>query len=359
MPIAPRTTIPTDPPLGTGGAGSRLHLFRAGTYTDMHGTRVTLSAADVAASAAAYDPALHQAPIVVGHPKDNSPAFGWLSTLSAQGDDLEGEPVEVDPDFAAAVRAGRYKTRSASFWPPTHPGNPKPGVWYVRHVGFLGGAAPAVRGLRGADLAAAHDDGIVTLDLAADAALTRPCTIEDHPMPDPTLDLAVRESALTDRETELAKAAQQIATREAALAAREAAAAAQAEALRRTEIAAFCDRLAGEARIRPADAPALVTLLATLPEEPAAEFAEAGETPTPPAAFLRRFLAALPPMVELSDLATKARAGDGAPPLAEFAAPVGFQVDLEALAVLKRAQAYQAAHPETPLSAALAAVGGV
>ncbi|MFZ1575458.1 MAG: hypothetical protein WAT36_09565, partial [Chromatiaceae bacterium] len=198
MPIAPQTTP------------KRLHLFRAGTYTDMHGARVTLSAADVAASAAAYDPALYQAPIVVGHPKDNSPAFGWLSALSASGDDLEGEPVAVDADFAAAVRAGRYKTRSTSFWPPTHPGNPKPGVWYVRHVGFLGGAAPAVHGLRGADLAANDAEGIVTLDLAAEAAPAP----EDPPMPDP-IDLAARESALTDRERELA-------TREATLATREA-----------------------------------------------------------------------------------------------------------------------------------------
>jgi len=275
----------------------RLHIFRAGTYTDMHGAQVTLSAADVAASAAAYDPAIHQAPIVVGHPKDNSPAFGWLSALSASGDDLEGDPVEVDADFAAAVHAGRYKTRSASFWPPTHPGNPKPGVWYVRHVGFLGGAAPAVKGLRGADLASSTDDGITTL------------LIEDPPMPDPTLDLAARESALTERETDLAKAAQQLAAREAAIAAREAAAKAQGEAIRRTEITAFCEKLAGEARIRPADAPALVTLLATLPEEPAVEFAQPGETPALPAAFLRRFLAALPPIVELAEIATKARAG--------------------------------------------------
>ena len=58
-------------------------IFRAGTRRDNNGREVTISAADVAACAAAYDPAKHEAPIVIGHPKTEDPAYGWIKGLSA------------------------------------------------------------------------------------------------------------------------------------------------------------------------------------------------------------------------------------------------------------------------------------
>lgn len=279
-----------------------LHIFRAGTYTDMHGREITISAPELAAAAAAYDPALHQAPIVIGHPKDNSPAFGWLASLRAQGDDLDGEPIEVDPAFAEAVRRGRYKTRSASFWQPDHPANPKPGVWYLRHLGFLGGAAPAVKGLRGADLAAL-DGG------DAEPTIIIEFTEPEASMPEQTtetVDLAEREAALTAREAELAARAQALTEREQALA--------QAQAQReRAEVTAFTEGLAEQARIRPADAPRLTEIILALAEhapEPAAAFAEGeGAEPVDAATWLRGYLAASAPLVELAEIATRARAG--------------------------------------------------
>lgn len=286
-----------------------LHIFRAGTYTDMHGREITITREELAAAAAAYDPALHQAPIVVGHPKDNSPAFGWLASLSATGADLEGEPIEVDPEFAAAVRSGRYKTRSASFWQPDHPTNPKPGTWYLRHLGFLGGAAPAVKGLRGADLAA-DESAAVTIDFSSeDSAMpntTEPAGTSDVPTL-PSADLAEREAALTAREAELAQQAQALAAREQALA--------QAEAdRRRAEVTAFAEGLAEQARIRPADVPRLTEILLALAEhapEPAAAFAAGeGAEPVDAATWLRGYLAASPPLVELSEVASRERLGD-------------------------------------------------
>ena len=43
-------------------------------------------------------------------------------------------PRQVDPAFAEAVAAGRYKKVSASFYQPNSPHNPVPGVYYLRHV---------------------------------------------------------------------------------------------------------------------------------------------------------------------------------------------------------------------------------
>ena len=58
-----------------------LDIFRTGRHTASSGTSLAFTEADLAATAAAYDPALHEAPIVVGHPKDNAPAYGWVKSL--------------------------------------------------------------------------------------------------------------------------------------------------------------------------------------------------------------------------------------------------------------------------------------
>jgi len=45
-----------------------LDIFRSGRHTASSGASLAFTEADLAATAAAYDPALHEAPIVVGHP---------------------------------------------------------------------------------------------------------------------------------------------------------------------------------------------------------------------------------------------------------------------------------------------------
>jgi hypothetical protein len=64
-------------------------------------------------------------------------------------------------------RAGYFKKCSSSFYTPDSPSNPKPGVYYLRHVGFLGAAAPAVKGLRDATFAAS-EEGVVEFSMAAE-----------------------------------------------------------------------------------------------------------------------------------------------------------------------------------------------
>jgi hypothetical protein len=55
------------------------------------------------------------------------------------------------------VKAERFKKRSASFYAPDDPSNPKPGVWYLRHVAFLGAQPPAVKGLKDIEFSEAAD----------------------------------------------------------------------------------------------------------------------------------------------------------------------------------------------------------
>ena len=141
-----------------------LHIFRAGRHTAQSGQSFEFSEADVGAVAAAYDPGLHEAPIVVGHPRTDAPAYGWVKSLRAEGAELFAEPAQVEPAFAEMVRAGRFKRISASFYPPKAAANPVPGSYYLKHVGFLGAQPPAVKGLKAAEFA--EDGEAVTLEIA-------------------------------------------------------------------------------------------------------------------------------------------------------------------------------------------------
>jgi hypothetical protein len=125
-----------------------IEIFKIGTHTAMAGQTLDFSRDSLAAAVAAYAPATHEAPIVVGHPKDNHPAFGWIDHLELTADGVVlAHPKQVDAEFAELVKEGRYKKRSASWYLPDSPANPSPGTLYLRHVGFLGAQPPALKGL--------------------------------------------------------------------------------------------------------------------------------------------------------------------------------------------------------------------
>ncbi|VUX47865.1 conserved hypothetical protein [Candidatus Defluviicoccus seviourii] len=167
----PRNKTPY-PATAADGTPRTMQIFRAGTHTDSRGRTLTFSAADIAATAAAYAPDVHEAPLVVGHPAMDDPAYGWVESLHATGDGvLEATPHQVDPAFAEMVAEGRFKRVSASFYAPDAATNPAPGVWYLRHVGFLGAHPPAVKGLRPVQFSAGAD-GLVTIEFAS--ALSTP-----------------------------------------------------------------------------------------------------------------------------------------------------------------------------------------
>lgn len=127
-----------------------INIFRAGTHTSAGGESITFTPEQLREMADSYDPALHEAPIVVGHPKDNAPAFGWVGGVSFSDDgNVSVNPDQVDEQFGELVKAGRYKKVSASFYTPNSPANPTPGRYYLRHVGFLGAMPPAIKGLDG------------------------------------------------------------------------------------------------------------------------------------------------------------------------------------------------------------------
>ena len=71
----PPATLPSTLPDG-------IEIFRAGRHLDDAGVAHHFSEADLDGMAASYSPALREAPLTVGHPKDNLPAYGWVKAVT-------------------------------------------------------------------------------------------------------------------------------------------------------------------------------------------------------------------------------------------------------------------------------------
>ena len=125
-----------------------IEIFRGGTHTDMRGTTLAFGESDESpVSRRPMIPRFRKRRSSSATPRTDAPAYGWVKSLSARGDRLYAEPDQVDAAFAELVESGRYKKVSACFYRPAAPANPKPGAYYLRHVGFLGGSRPPSRGL--------------------------------------------------------------------------------------------------------------------------------------------------------------------------------------------------------------------
>lgn len=133
--------------MGKGSYGP-IEVFRSGTFTPMEGKTATITERELQEIAASYDPALHPSPVVIGHPKTDDPAYGWVDRIYVEGGKLKATLKETVSEFADLVKEGRYKKVSISLFLPNSPANPKPGTTYLKHVGFLGAASPAVPGLK-------------------------------------------------------------------------------------------------------------------------------------------------------------------------------------------------------------------
>jgi hypothetical protein len=327
-----RNTDPTTAPI---------EVFRSGRHTDTAGRTVAFTDADLAQLAESYDPAVHEAPIVVGHPEVDAPAYGWVQGLRVEGGTLLAQPKQVDPAFAELVRAGRYKRVSVSLYSPDAPNNPKPGSWYLRHVGVLGAQPPAVKGLKPISFASGEEGvvelaetwtlGIVgsalrrmrefmltqfgqetadrvlpsgDLDLISDApSLPMPPPTPAYSEPGPT-DTPKKDDPMPDQDR-----AAELAAREKELVRREAAVAELERQRHREQAVQFADELVAASQLPKASRELVVQLLGTLADpkvdltKPLA-FCEVGEVV--PADALKALLKGMPRQVAFGEVA-----GDG------------------------------------------------
>lgn len=368
---------------------ARIEVFRPGTFKPMGGEPISYSAADLRAIADAYDADGAPAPVVIGHPETDAPAFGWVRRFDydAGAGRLFAELDEIEPQFADMVKAGRFRKVSMAFFSPGTPHNPVPGTWYPKHVGFLGAAAPAVSGLKPAHFAGAADAtfeaafgdrgfeetasilrslrdffiekfGLEETDKALPSwriewlgeieSESKPAFSGDpapEPTPKPKEDPAVTK---TDPAQDPAFAAREadIAEREGRLAAREA-------KIAHDDNVAFAEKLVTDGRVIAASKDKIVAILDALPGEATVAFSE-GAAKVSPAQAIRELLEAQPKIVTYGAL-DLGDGADGKGRAATFAAD-GQPVDQANLAIHHKALEYQRQHSGTAYLDAVRAV---
>ncbi len=350
----------------------RIEIFKPGTHTAMSGEILGFTEKQLRESAAAYDRAVHEAPIVIGHPRDDGPAYGWVKSLSFS-ETLQAEPDQVEPQFSEMVQSGRFKKVSAAWYRPDSPANPVPGVYYLRHVAFLGAQPPAIKGLKQVEFADAATD-IVELEFgevrawtvqklfrglrdfligkegleAADRVLPDWAIgdIEDqsdqkspafreapNPSPIPT----PLEVSTVDKQ-ELERQQQQLKEREDKIAADELKFAERQQQLRNDESTRLVDGLVAKGRVLPKHRDGLVAFMASKDAEQPLEFGEGdARTQTTGRDFIEQFLKELPESIHYAE----AGAGGTDDASTEYSVPAGFTVDPNKARVHNQALAYQ------------------
>ena len=96
---------------------------------------------------ASYSEVNDKAPVVVGHPKDNSPAYGVINKMEVVGDKLMIHATNMKKKIVKAIKNKQLLAQSISLFPRDHDANPTKGKLHVRHSGMLGGKRGAVHGL--------------------------------------------------------------------------------------------------------------------------------------------------------------------------------------------------------------------
>ena len=359
---------------------ARIEVFRPGTFKPMAGAAITYSAADLKAVADSYDPATAPAPVVIGHPTTDAPAFGWIESFDydALEERLFATIGDIEPEFAELVKAGRFRKVSMAFFSPDQPHNPVAGTWYPKHLGFLGAAAPGVPGLKNAQFAG--EAGVVfstSFGVAQEAAglfgALRDFFIDqfglesaDQALPRWRIDwLEQADEQKThfaappaipqkpEKEKPVALPPDPaFAAREASLTAQLADVAAREAKLNHAENVAFAEGLVTEGRLLPVSKDKVVAILDALPGEATVAFAE-GADKLSPAAALREVLKDQPVVVQFGAMDLGEQPGAGK--VASFAAD-GNPVDPTDLAIHQSALAYQRQNPGTAYLDAVAAV---
>ena len=323
-----------------------IEIAKPGRAVATNGAVVEFTSALLADLAESYDPMLHVAPLVVGHPALDAPAYGSVGQVvyHAATERVEAIPSEVYPAFAEAVRDRAYRAVSLSMYLPDSPSNPKPGHHYLRHVGFLGAHPPAIKGLRPVAFGAAEegvlefgegewamcsavrgvlgmlgnvrdwligregpeqDDKIIpreSLDWAASSLAEAEAAEQLEHQADSAAPLNYSEATVTTVTTETDETTAAFAEREAALAAREARLAEQEKAAEAARCLDFAETLVREGRLLPRDKAGCAAFLGSIPPDGTLEFGEGdAAVQTTGRAWLEDWLRSLPRQVDFGE----------------------------------------------------------
>lgn len=357
-------------------------IFKAGPQKDSLGREKVWTHDELDQVVANHDPD-HPAPHVVTHKELYSPfAYGQSAEVKREGDVLYVKSKNVEPQFEKLIKDGRLFERSVRLVP-------SPKGWKLGHIAWLGAEPPAVDGLAPVQFSAeteAHDysvDWRATSTLArmmrrlrefviakfgaeeadrvmpewdvedllttaaeqraeeipASPSFSAPTQQGDVPMPHSDEDLKrAREEARAEAAAEFAAEQttlqQQLQT--------------ERESRLRAEFSANVTEAIDAGRLTPAQAEGAVDFMLQLSREPmefefsAGEGDKASTVKKPALTWFRDFMAALPKQIDLGG----ERGGEDVDVAgdAEFAAPEGYAVDADSMAIHGKAVAYQKKH---------------
>lgn len=117
-------------------------IFRAGDYQG----KGKFTEADIAQIVGEFNERGEEGGIIVGHLSDYkketaAPAFGWITRLKQVGDQIWTDGVQFAEELIDAIKDGYYGNRSVGL-------AKEDGKWIFTHLGILGGAPPAVTGMK-------------------------------------------------------------------------------------------------------------------------------------------------------------------------------------------------------------------
>ena len=379
------------------GFADWIEIFRSGPQTASDSSTKQWEDGELDEMAANFD-ASNPFPLVIGHPKTDSPAYGWGASVKRDGPTLFARFGQVHDGVNKAAQSGAYRNRSIKV-------AKGPKGWKIVHVGLLGAAPPAVEGLAPVYSADAPGEtyefgwaeaagfrvmarGLRSLREwmiekfgleAADKAL--PSDLSDslsmyaddsahtpepapaptfnappNPQPEPTVP---DPKTFTQADLDAAIAAEKLKT-DAALARIQANEFAGRLAANTAYVQTLTADQDGKVRLLPAQAEGVAEFLTRLQGVESAEFEFAAGDETKKQSlfeFAKGLLGAMPPQLQLGG----ERAGHDSSPaavIATFNAPEGVSVDASQSELYSRAKAYQAQHPGTDWIAAVHAVGG-
>nr|VFK58205.1 MAG: hypothetical protein BECKUNK1418G_GA0071005_100246 [Candidatus Kentron sp. UNK]VFK68312.1 MAG: hypothetical protein BECKUNK1418H_GA0071006_100146 [Candidatus Kentron sp. UNK] len=257
-----------------------LEIFKTGTHVGVNGIPTSFTREDVRGIQEIYDPNLLAAPLVIGHPASDDPAHGWVDALHMEGDSLYATPRSVSDALREGVRQERYLYISISLFFPNQAGNPTPGRYYLRHVGFLGARSPAVTGMAKAEFS-----------LGGGSLCCPPLLIS------PTC-----KECFTMSPEQITKAAKALNARAAQLEAKEKALEAKQLQFASQTYDGFTKKLVEEGKLRNDEKPRVDALFGVLAKEEPLQFASPdGDLSKSPTGILQELLEQRPPLADFGE----------------------------------------------------------
>jgi len=113
-------------------------ILKTGTFIDANGKKIEITLADLNHMVESFDPKKRDVPLVIGHPKTNAPAWGWVNQLRVNDNKLQAQYKDIVNEIKPVLALKQYRKKSVSLYPDKT----------LRHVGLLGAVQPAIPGLR-------------------------------------------------------------------------------------------------------------------------------------------------------------------------------------------------------------------